>query len=80
MPKKPWELLPVGRKRKVDPDVTRKREEAFAMDCMVAEARAYAGIRPAEPLSIDLFRVPKRLGLSQPIPDWDIPVIEGALR
>jgi hypothetical protein len=42
--KKPRELLPVGRKRKVDADVTRKLEEAFAVDGTVAEACAYAGI------------------------------------
>jgi hypothetical protein len=42
--KKPWELLPVGRKRSVNEEVTHKLEEAFAMNCTIVEAFAYAGI------------------------------------
>ena len=42
--KKPTELLPVGRKRVIDADITRKLEEAFSMDCTIEEACAYAGI------------------------------------
>jgi hypothetical protein len=41
--KKPWEVLPVGRKRSIDAEVTRKLEEAFPMDCTITEACAYAG-------------------------------------
>src|SRR5690349_21207215 len=37
-------LLPVGRKTVVTPEVVRKLEEAFSMDCTDEEACAFAGI------------------------------------
>ncbi|HYW81837.1 MAG TPA: hypothetical protein VFB30_01185 [Spirochaetia bacterium] len=42
--KKPGELLPVGRKTVMTPEVVRKLEEAFSMDCTDEEACAYAGV------------------------------------
>src|SRR4051812_14240705 len=42
--KKRSDLLPVGRKTVMTPEVVRKLEEAFSMDCTDEEACAFAGI------------------------------------
>jgi hypothetical protein len=64
--KKSWKLLPVGRKRSVDPEVTRKLEEAFSMDCTVEEA--CAGISDTTDYDATFTVAPPwKLG---PIPVW----------